>query len=200
MLGRLYNAATGGGASHVPPSQKIAITDLPSAARAIDLLLAELEAASRTPRRPSGQPASTLSPAEYKGQMLAKAVMVAELAKSILTDLNQPPSGGNATLRHTLTSKGQQVFPLPANHASIPPRSHIFFQLMSCLSVVANYAQNARNVNGVAEQAMAIMEASKKLAAAVAKLMNAAVTVTAADGIVSSPSLRSPSHPYCSRF
>ena len=54
---------------------------------------------------------------------------------------------------------------------------------MSVLSVVGKNAQNAAYVNGVSDQAVDIMDASKKLAGAIAKMMKAAVT--ASEGIPS---------------
>lgn len=51
---------------------------------------------------------------------------------------------------------------------------------MSCLSVVGKNAQNAIYVNGVMDQAVDIMDASKKLASAIAKMMKTAAG--AADG------------------
>jgi hypothetical protein len=52
---------------------------------------------------------------------------------------------------------------------------------MSVLAVVGKNAQNAAYVNGVSDQAVDIMDASKKLASAIAKMMKAAVS--ASEGI-----------------
>lgn len=49
---------------------------------------------------------------------------------------------------------------------------------MSCLSIVGKNAQNAIYVNGVSDQAMDIMDASKKLASSIAKMMKTAVSAS----------------------
>lgn len=53
---------------------------------------------------------------------------------------------------------------------------------MSSLAVVGKNAQNAIYVNGVTDQAVDIMDASKKLAGAIAKMMKAAVTASEGGG------------------
>lgn len=60
---------------------------------------------------------------------------------------------------------------------------------MSCLSVVGKNAQNAVYVNGVSDQAMDIMDASKKLAGAIAKMMKAAVAASEGTSCIDSTTI-----------
>lgn len=99
-------------ASQIPASQQIAVTDLQSAVRATDLLLAELDAASNAPRA-GAQYTTTLTPQQYKQQLVMNANNAASLAMAMLNDINNPPSGGMQALRTQLTTKAQQVLLLP---------------------------------------------------------------------------------------
>lgn len=109
MSGPQYAGAQGQIAgSQVPASQKIAITDLQSAVRATDLLLAELDAASANPQG-NAQYVTTLTPQQYKQQLVMSANAAASLAMAMLNDINQPPAGGVQALRTQLTAKAQQV-------------------------------------------------------------------------------------------
>lgn len=110
LSGPQYTSASGNLAgAHTPASQQIAITDLQSAVRATDLLLAELDAAANAPRTPGAQYSTTLTPQQYKQQLVMNANNAAQLAMSMLNDMNQPPSGGMQALRTQLTAKAQQV-------------------------------------------------------------------------------------------
>lgn len=91
---------------------------------------------------------------------MMNAAQASMMANSMLGDFKNPPPGGIQALRTQLTSKAQQI--------------------MSCMSIVGKNAQNAAYVNEVSDQAMDIMDASNKLASAIAKMMKLASN--AADG------------------
>jgi hypothetical protein len=76
--------------------------------RATDLLLAELDAAANGPKT-GAQYVTTLTPQQYKQQLVTSANNAASLAMAMLNDINQPPAGGLQALRTQLTAKAQQV-------------------------------------------------------------------------------------------
>ncbi|GAM27313.1 hypothetical protein SAMD00019534_104880 [Acytostelium subglobosum LB1] len=157
-----YGAGNGGG-NYIAPSQQIPITDLKSALRATDLLIGELNSMRGSG---SGGPMpqqfsrsfTTLTPQQFKHQLISHANALSAAATTLLSDLSTPQAGGMSTTHKHILSRAQVM--------------------MAEMSTVGSCAKNAAFIPELASFSDEIIEVATKLSDAMSKLLTSAVSVS----------------------
>eukprot|EP01132_Coremiostelium_polycephalum_P010257 gene10257-12581_t len=146
------------------PSQQIPITDLKSALRATDLLIGELN--SMKNQGPQAQTFSrsftTLTPQQYKHQLISHSNAIAQAAQCLLNDmLNPPAQGGMAAAQQQIVRRAQVI--------------------MAELSTVGSSAKNAVFIPELSSFSDEIISVATRLSESMAKLMSTASTMSSGE-------------------
>jgi len=152
----------GGGGHQLAPSQQIAITDLKSALRATDLLIGELNtfksgAGAATPQTFT-RSFTTLTPQQFKHQLITHTNAIASAANMLFNDMNNPPAQGG----------------IAAAQQSILKRAQI---IMAELNTVGTSAKNAAYFPDLASFSDEIINCATKLSECMSKLLGTASTI-----------------------